>query len=93
MINLSQTYTLQDNVVFLIDKTSDFKIENNEMVQHLAEEFKNSEAKFDFVKLGKQTIAFIDANQALEPLRVNGFNVRQQLCKSSAKSGHLRPKI
>ncbi len=85
MINLSQTYTLQDNVVFLIDKTSDFKIENNEMVQHLAEEFKNSEAKFDFVKLGKQTIAFVDANQALEPLRVNGFNVRQQLNKDVAK--------
>jgi len=85
MISLSQTYTLQDNVVFLIDKSSDFKIENNETIAHLAEGFKNGEAKFDFVKLGKQTIAFIDANQALEPLRINGFNVRQQLNKDAVK--------
>lgn len=79
MIRLSQAYTLQDNVVFLIDKSSDFKVENNELIQNLLEDFKAGEAKFDYIKLGKQTIAFIDTAQALEPLRVNGFNVRQQL--------------
>ncbi|WP_322971144.1 leucyl aminopeptidase [Faecalibacter sp. LW9] len=85
MILLSQTYTLQDNVVFLIDKSSDFKVENNEMIQNLLEEFKASDSKFDYIKLGKQTIALIDANQAIEPLRVNGFNVRQQLNKDAEK--------
>lgn len=85
MINLTQSYTLQDNVVFLIDKSTDFKIENNEMIQNLIEEFKSSESKFDFLKLGKQIIAFIDVNQELEPLRVNGFNIRQQLNKEVTK--------
>ena len=85
MILLSQTYTLQDNVVFLIDKSSDFKVENHEIIQNIVEDFKASDSKFDYIKLGKQTIAFVDVKQDLEPLRVNGFNVRQQLNKDAAK--------
>ena len=85
MILLSQTYTLQDNVVFLIDKSSDFKVENNEIIQNIVEEFKAGDSKFDYIKLGKQTIALIDVNQELEPLRVNGYNVRQQLNKEANK--------
>ena len=85
MILLSQTYTLQDNVVFLIDKSSDFKVENNEIIQNIVEEFKAGDSKFDYIKLGKQTIALIDVNQELEPLRVNGYNVRQQLNREANK--------
>lgn len=85
MIAIAQHYTLQDNVVFLIDKSSDYTLENNDTIQSILNEFKAGEAKFDYVKLGKQTIAFVDANQDLEPLRVNGFSVRQQLNKDASK--------
>ncbi|MBQ0148461.1 MAG: leucyl aminopeptidase [Flavobacteriaceae bacterium] len=84
MITTIQSYNLnQDNVVFLLDKKSDFKIENNELIQNLIEEFKQGDLKFDYIKLGKQIIALVDNNQDLESLRVNGFNVRQQLNKNA----------
>lgn len=84
MITTIQSYNLnQDNVVFLLDKKSDFKIENNELIQNLIEEFKQGDLKFDYIKLGKQIIALVDDNQDLESLRVNGFNVRQQLNKNA----------
>lgn len=85
MIILSQNYTSQDNVVYMIDKSVDLQIENNELIQNLAQEFKSGEAKYDYVKLGKQTIFFVDANQDLEPLRVNGFTIRQHLDKLANK--------
>jgi len=85
MITISQNYTLQENVVFMLDKSIDFKVENNILVQDIIEEFKQGDAKFDFIKLGKQTIFLIDINQELEPLRVAGFSVRQQLDKKAER--------
>lgn len=85
MITISQNYTLKENVVFLLDKSADFKVENNDLIQSLIEEFKQGEAKFDFIKLGKQTIFLVDEKQELEPLRVIGFSIRQQLDKKAEK--------
>lgn len=79
MITTSTSYSIQENVVFLIHKSEGFKIENNDLIQNLIEAFIQSDEKFDYIKLGKQTIFLIDGTQALEPLRVNGFTIRQHL--------------
>ncbi len=87
MIKLGKAYASTDNLILLVDKATKKEYTVDQWINQPIEAFMSNEEKFDFIKLGTQTIFLVDANQNLEALRVAGHSIREKLpVKSTAIS-------
>lgn len=79
MIHFSKQINVEASLVILVKDTTVLASEISELIKNQLSNFQNSDAKFDFLKLGKQYIFFVKEDTDLETMRVHGFTIRQQM--------------
>ena len=81
MLQSSKIINYNFSFVFLISPTSVLEGNFPDFVKKQYTDFQTSEAKEDYLKIGKQYFFFVKEQSDLEKMRVSGFNIRQKLDK------------
>lgn len=84
MLQLVHTLT-GDVMVYVVNGQTTVDAQLPDYIRDAFEAFKASDAKDDFIKVGKKVCFFVKEQQDLEKMRVAGFSIRQKLDKKTAE--------
>nr|WP_317633158.1 leucyl aminopeptidase [uncultured Flavobacterium sp.] len=85
MLQLVNEINNTQSVIYLIQPNVSAPNNLPDYIQPVYQNFINTEANEEFVKIGTQFFFFIKENKDLEKLRVAGYNVRQKLDKNTTE--------
>lgn len=85
MLQLVNEINNTKSVIYLIQPNVSAPNNLPDYIQPVYQNFINTEANEEFVKIGTQFFFFIKENKDLEKLRVAGYNVRQKLDKNTTE--------
>lgn len=85
MLQLVNEINNTQSVIYLIQPNVSAPNNLPDYIQPVYQNFINTEANEEFVKIGTQFFFFIKENNDLEKLRVAGYNVRQKLDKNTTE--------